>query len=72
MNHQHPHRKGRRRKQNIRLQRGQSTIEYTVVCAALAFALFVDLNSANSAVKNILDNFTNAYQKISYALSLPT
>ena len=57
---------------NIAKQHGQSSIEYTVVCAALSLALFVDLSSSNSAVKSILENFNNAYQKISYALSLPT
>ena len=57
---------------NIGKQHGQSSIEYTVVCAALSLALFVDLSSSNSAVKSILENFNNAYQKISYALSLPT
>ena len=72
MNSQQSQRKECFRMQNVRHHHGQSTIEYTVVCAALAFALFVDLNSSNSALKNILDNFTSAYQKISYALSLPT
>ncbi len=72
MNQNLTHMKGVKRMRPIRKQRGQSTIEYTVVCAALAFALFVDLNSSNSAVKNVLDNFSNAYKKISYALSLPT
>lgn len=72
MNQQHLYGKGCDRMQNVYHQRGQSTIEYTVVCAALAFALFVDLNGDNSALKSILDNLNNAYQKISYALSLPT
>ena len=72
MNQNHTLMRGDKRLRPYRKQLGQSAIEYTVVCAALALALFVDLNSSNSALKNVLDNFSNAYKKISYALSLPT
>lgn len=59
-------------------QRGQSSMEYTVVCAALAFALFYPIQDGASpdqkrtTVEIILEGFRAAYQKISYAISLPT
>ena len=65
---------------NIRFshQRGQSSMEYGVVCAALAFALFVPIqddpaspDKARTTVQIVLDGFHSAYQNISYAISLP-
>ncbi len=59
-------------------QCGQSSMEYAVVCAALAFALFYPIQDAQSpdrartAVEILLDGFKTAYQKFSYAISLPT
>ncbi|RZI43939.1 hypothetical protein EGT07_00445 [Herbaspirillum sp. HC18] len=59
-------------------QRGQSSLEYGVVCAALAFALFVPILDAASpdtertTVNIILEAFRTAYEKFSYAISLPT
>jgi hypothetical protein len=59
-------------------QRGQSMMEYTVVCGALAFALFYPIQDAGSpdqaktAVQIVLDGFKLAYQKFSYAISIPT
>ncbi len=53
-------------------QRGQSSVEYVVVCAVLAVALFVAApNEEKSVLKQLLDAFNTAYQKISYSLSLP-
>lgn len=63
---------------NHRLQRGQAMLEYLVVCAALAFALFYPIrddpaspDKARTTVQIILDGFKRAYQKISYSISLP-
>jgi len=56
---------------------GQSSIEYVVVCAALATALFVPIKDpaspekARSAIQIIFEGFQTAYEKISYAISLP-
>lgn len=53
-------------------------MEYAVVCAALAFALFYPIqdgespDQARTTVQIILEGFRTAYQKISYAISLPT
>lgn len=60
-------------------QRGQSSMEYVVVCAAFAFALFVPIqddpaspDQARTTVQIILDGFHMAYQNISHAISLPS
>jgi hypothetical protein len=61
-----------------RKQFGQAMLEYTEVCAALGFALFYPIQDAESpeqartTVQIILEGFQTAYQKFSYALSLPT
>lgn len=53
-------------------QKGQSSIEYVVVCAALAFALGIGMIDDNSVLRELLSAFQTAYKKFSYALSLPT
>ncbi|MBJ7311685.1 hypothetical protein ACFOLJ_01845 [Rugamonas sp. CCM 8940] len=62
-----------------RRQSGHATLEYIVVGAMLAFALFVPIggdaaspDSARSTVQIVLECFHRAYQNISYALSLPS
>lgn len=59
-------------------QGGQAIIEYGVVCAALAFALFYPIQGdaaspekARTTVQIVIDGFKTAYQKISYSISLP-
>lgn len=54
-----------------RAQRGQSAVEYTVVCAALAFALGVGMVDDQSVLRMLLEAFRTAYEKFGYALSLP-
>lgn len=51
--------------------RGQSSVEYAVVCAALAFALGVGMVDSNSVLHQLLLALQAAYQKFSFALSLP-
>ena len=53
-------------------QTGQASVEYAVVCAALAFALGVGMLDQNSVLWQLLDAFRTAYQNFSYAISLPT
>ncbi len=59
-------------------QAGQSMLEYLLVCAALAFALFVPIEDAVSpgkartTVQILFDGFKTAYANISHAISLPT
>lgn len=53
-------------------QYGQSSIEYVVVCAALAFALGVGMSNHNSVLWELIDALKTAYQNFSYAISIPT
>lgn len=53
-------------------QRGQSSVEYVVVCTALAIALGVGMTDHNSVLWELIDAFNTAYQKFSYSMSLPT
>jgi hypothetical protein len=65
-------------KVNSARELGQSSMEYVVVCAALAFALFFPIQDAESpdgprtTFEIIIDGFKAAYEKFSYAISLPT
>ncbi|HEX8603765.1 MAG TPA: hypothetical protein VF774_14060 [Pseudoduganella sp.] len=59
-------------------QTGHASIEYVVVSAALAFALFVPIggdaaspNSARTTLQIVLDELAKGYRKISHAISLP-
>lgn len=52
-------------------QRGQSLTEYTLVCAAFAFALGIGMADDRSVLRQLLEAFRTAYRKFSYALSLP-
>jgi hypothetical protein len=51
-------------------QRGQTAMEYVVVCAALAMALGVGMSDDSSVLLQLLQAFRTAYQRISYALSI--
>jgi hypothetical protein len=53
-------------------QRGQSSTEYVIVCAALALALGLDMNNDSSVLWQLIDAFKSAYANFSYAISLPT
>jgi len=48
-------------------------MEYAIVCAALAFALGIGIGMVDdhSVLRELLEAFRTAYQKISFALSLP-
>jgi hypothetical protein len=51
--------------------KGQSSVEYLIVCAALAFALGVGMWNDTSVLRELLQAFREAYEKISYSLSIP-
>jgi hypothetical protein len=63
MSHQHKHGK--------RCATGQSSVEYAVVCAALAFALGIGMADDNSVLQQLIDAFRLAYTRIAFAYSLP-
>jgi len=50
---------------------GQSSIEYLVVCAALALALGVAMANQDSVLWQLAEAFRTAFRKFSYAISLP-
>ena len=54
-----------------RFQVGQSSLEYVVVCAAIALVLGVGMHQDDSILKILLESFRTGYQRISFALSLP-
>ena len=51
-------------------QRGQTAVEYVVVCVALAMALGVGMADDGSVLMQLLQAFKTAYQRISYALAI--
>ena len=53
-------------------QRGQSMIEYVVVCAAVALVLGIGMINPDSILWQLIDAFQRAYRNFSYAISLPT
>lgn len=55
----------------LRRQQGQSAVEYVVVCTVLAFALGVGMVNDDSALKTLLSGLSQAYEKISFSISLP-
>lgn len=54
-----------------RLQRGQSSMEYVVVCAAIALTLGIGMASDESVLKQLLEAFRTGYQRVSFSLSIP-
>ena len=74
MNQLHRRRRATARLHVARMGRqwGQSSVEYVVVCAALAFALGVGMVDQNSVLWELVEAFKTAYQNISYSMSLPT
>lgn len=55
-----------------RAQRGQSMVEYVVVCGVLALVLGIGMIDQDSVLRQLLDEFQKAYRNFSYAISLPT
>lgn len=54
-----------------RLQSGQSSVDYVLTCAVLAMVLGVGMGNDSSVLAMLLEAFRSAYQKLSYALSMP-
>lgn len=51
--------------------RGQSSVEYIIICAALVLALGIGMADDNSVLLQLLDAFKLAYARIAFAFSLP-
>lgn len=52
-------------------QHGQSSMEYVLLCAALVFVLGIGMVDDQSVLRQLLQAFVLAYQKISFAIALP-
>lgn len=52
-------------------QSGQSSMEYVVICAAIALTLGLGMSDDQSALWQLIQNFRLGYEKFSFALSLP-
>lgn len=50
---------------------GQSSMEYAVICAALAAALGLGMADSDSVLWQLVQAFRAAYQKYTHAMSLP-
>lgn len=50
---------------------GQSSVEYAVVCAALAFTLGIGMVDDTSVLRQLLSALQSAYRQFAFALSLP-
>ena len=53
-------------------QRGQVAAEYAIASVALTLILGVGMVDDNSVLWELIRGFQTAYQRFSYALSLPT
>jgi hypothetical protein len=51
--------------------RGQSSLEYVVVCGALALALGLGMSGQRSVLWQLVQAFATAFRKFSFAISLP-
>jgi hypothetical protein len=52
-------------------QAGQSSMEYVLLCAVVAFALGIGMGSEDSALRQLLQAFALAYQNLTFTLALP-
>jgi hypothetical protein len=59
------------KRSRIRHADGQASMEYLIVCAALALALGVGMANQDSVLWQLVEAFSTAFRKFSYAISLP-
>jgi Flp pilus assembly pilin Flp len=52
------------------LQRGQSSVEYAVICAAIALTLGIGMADDDSVLWQLVDAFRTGYQNYTYAISI--
>jgi Flp pilus assembly pilin Flp len=55
---------------SLRRHDGQSSVEYAVVCAAIALTLGIGMVDADSVLWQLVDALRSAYQKFTYAISV--
>jgi hypothetical protein len=49
---------------------GQSSMEYAIVCAAIALTLGIGMADSDSVLWQLVDAMRTSYQKFTYAVSL--
>lgn len=49
---------------------GQSSVEYAVLCAAIALTLGIGMANSDSVLWQLVDALRTAYQKFTYSVSL--
>jgi Flp pilus assembly pilin Flp len=54
----------------VRRQRGQSSVEYAVICAAIALTLGIGMADSDSMLRQLVDAFRNGYRNFTYAISI--
>jgi hypothetical protein len=58
-------------RRNRNFQHGQSSLEYALACAAIAFALGLGMLDASSPLYELLQRLREAYERYAFAMSLP-
>ena len=51
-------------------QSGQSSVEYAVICAAIALTLGIGMADSNSTLWQLVDAFRSGYRNFTYAISI--
>jgi Flp pilus assembly pilin Flp len=54
----------------MKLQRGQSSVEYAVICAAIALTLGLGMADSSSALWQLVDALRTGYRNFTYAMSV--
>jgi len=51
-------------------QLGQSSVEYAVICAAIALTLGIGMADSDSTLWQLVDAFRTGYRNVTYAISI--
>jgi Flp pilus assembly pilin Flp len=54
----------------MRRQHGQSSVEYAVLCAAIALTLGIGMADSNSTLVQLVDALRSGYRNFTYAISI--
>ena len=54
----------------MKRERGQSSVEYAVICAAVALALGIGMADNNSTLWQLVDALRSGYRNFTYAISI--
>ena len=51
-------------------QHGQSSVEYAVICAAIALTLGIGMTDSDSTLWQLVEALRNGYRNVTYAISI--